>query len=96
MVWPAPTRPDAAHQISFMHHIASCILQAYQINQGVSMNGIAKFVREEDGAAAVEYGLLVALIAAVIVVVVATLGTKVKAGFTTVCNALKGGTGACT
>ena len=59
------------------------------------MNEIAQFLRDEDGAAAVEYGLLVALIAAVIVAVVATLGTRVKAGFTTVCNALTGGTGAC-
>jgi pilus assembly protein Flp/PilA len=38
----------------------------------------------DRGATAVEYGLLVALIAAVIVVTVVTLGTKVKAGFTTV------------
>ena len=44
--------------------------------------------REEKGAAAVEYGLLVALIAAVIVAVVATLGTQVKAAFTTVSAAL--------
>ncbi len=51
---------------------------------------IARFVREDQGAAGVEYGLLVALIAAVIVGVVATLGTKVKTGFTSVCNALPG------
>jgi pilus assembly protein Flp/PilA len=38
----------------------------------------------ERGATAVEYGLLVALIAAVIVVVVKSVGTKVNAGFTTV------------
>jgi pilus assembly protein Flp/PilA len=40
--------------------------------------------RTERGATAVEYGLLVALIAAVIVGVVATLGGKVKGGFDTV------------
>jgi len=38
----------------------------------------------ERGATAVEYGLLVALIAAVIIGVVTTLGTDVEAGFTTV------------
>ena len=38
----------------------------------------------EDGATAVEYGLMVALIAAVIVVVVKALGTKVNVAFTTV------------
>ena len=36
---------------------------------------------DERGATAVEYGLLVALIAAVIVAVVLTLGQKIKGGF---------------
>lgn len=43
---------------------------------------------EEKGATAVEYGLLVALIAAVIVTIVATLGGKVNDAFTTVSNAV--------
>ena len=38
----------------------------------------------ERGATAVEYGLLVALIAAVIVAVVVTLGQRVNLGFTKV------------
>lgn len=38
----------------------------------------------EDGATAVEYGLIVALIAAIIVGVVATLGTDIKNAFQTV------------
>lgn len=42
----------------------------------------------EDGATAVEYGLLVALIAAIIVGVVATLGGQVRDAFQTVVNAL--------
>jgi len=49
--------------------------------------------RSEEGATAVEYGLLVALIAAVIVAVVVTLGQKVKTGFTTVDGSLPGATG---
>jgi pilus assembly protein Flp/PilA len=44
--------------------------------------------RDERGAAGVEYGLLVALIAAVIVATVATLGTQVESGFQTVVNNL--------
>jgi pilus assembly protein Flp/PilA len=55
------------------------------------LNLISTFARDDSGAAAVEYGLLVALIAAVIVVTVATLGTEVLTGFKTVCNALKAG-----
>jgi len=51
-------------------------------------NLIKTFVADENGAAGVEYGLLVALIAAVIVGTVKTLGTQVKTGFTTVTAAL--------
>ena len=43
--------------------------------------------RNERGATAVEYGLLVALIAAVIVGVVVALGGKINAAFSTVNNA---------
>jgi pilus assembly protein Flp/PilA len=42
----------------------------------------------ERGATAVEYGLLVALIAAVIVGVVAALGGKINDAFSTVNNAV--------
>lgn len=47
-----------------------------------------QFVRDEEGATAVEYGLLVALIAAIIVGTVAILGGKVNTGFETVNNNL--------
>ncbi len=50
-----------------------------------------KFLKGEEGATAVEYGLIVALIAAVIVGVVTTLGTQVNTAFTTVSNAMPGG-----
>lgn len=53
---------------------------------------IESFLRDEEGATAVEYGLLVALIAAVIVATVATLGGKIKTAFQTVCTALAGAT----
>jgi pilus assembly protein Flp/PilA len=52
------------------------------------LNQIKRFVKEEDGATAVEYGMMVALIAAVIVGIVGTLGGKVLTAFTTVSNAL--------
>lgn len=44
--------------------------------------------REEKGATAVEYGLMVGLIAVVIIGVVTTLGGKLQGLFTTVQNAL--------
>lgn len=47
--------------------------------------------RSERGATAVEYGLLVALIAAVIIAVVVTLGSDIKAAFTGVESQLPAG-----
>jgi pilus assembly protein Flp/PilA len=48
-------------------------------------------LRHDEGASAVEYGLLVAAIAAVIVVIVFALGTKVQAAFQSTCDSI--GTG---
>ncbi|MDQ1584792.1 MAG: pilus assembly protein Flp/PilA [Actinomycetota bacterium] len=45
--------------------------------------------RGDDGASAVEYGLLVAAIAALIVVVVFALGTLVNKTFNDTCNNIK-------
>ena len=42
---------------------------------------IVRFMKEEDGATAVEYGLMVALIAVVIIGVVTTLGLNLQAKF---------------
>ena len=52
------------------------------------MKKLMKFLRDEEGATAVEYGIMVALIAAVIVVVVTTLGTKISSAFQSVVTAL--------
>jgi pilus assembly protein Flp/PilA len=43
---------------------------------------------EERGATAVEYGMLVALIAAVIVAIVVTLGTQINSAFTSISSTL--------
>ena len=44
--------------------------------------------RRDEGASAVEYGLLVALIASVCVVAVSGLGTKVNSAFTAITSLL--------
>jgi len=50
---------------------------------------ITKFqARRDEGATAVEYGLIVALIAAIIVGTVAILGGQIQAAFQTVVDAL--------
>ncbi|MGZ4508131.1 MAG: Flp family type IVb pilin [Blastococcus sp.] len=45
-------------------------------------------LREEKGATAVEYGLMVGLIAVVIIAAVTLLGTQLQGLFTTIANAL--------
>jgi pilus assembly protein Flp/PilA len=49
--------------------------------------------RNEDGASAVEYGLLVAAIAALIVIIIFSLGGIVKESFSDTCTAIKSGAG---
>ena len=52
------------------------------------MSIIARFLHEESGATAIEYGLIAAGIAVAIIATVAGLGTKLTATFTKVDNAL--------
>lgn len=47
-----------------------------------------EYFRKEEGATAVEYGLMVALIAVAIILVVTTLGTTLAAVFQSVVDAM--------
>lgn len=58
------------------------------------VSGITRFFKEEEGASAVEYGILVALIAVAIITVVTLLGKELENVFNKVCYGLKGS--ACT
>jgi len=49
---------------------------------------ISKFMSDESGATAIEYGLIAALIAVVIIAAVTTLGTSLSATFTKVSGSL--------
>jgi pilus assembly protein Flp/PilA len=49
---------------------------------------LREFISDEQGATAVEYGLFVALVAAVIVTLVKTLGTKIQAAFQSIVTAM--------
>jgi pilus assembly protein Flp/PilA len=54
-------------------------------------NTISRFVRDESGVTAIEYGLIAALIAVAIITIVTTLGSSLSATFTTVNSGLTGG-----
>lgn len=51
-------------------------------------NKVQKFFADEQGATAVEYGLLAALIAVAIIVTVGTLGTNLNAVFKQIADKL--------
>jgi pilus assembly protein Flp/PilA len=44
--------------------------------------------KREEGQAMAEYGIILALIAAVVIVTLATLGTKIQSAFTTIVGKL--------
>jgi len=52
------------------------------------MNLISRFVRDEAGATAIEYGLIAALIAVVIITGVTAVGTSLSVTFTTLSGKL--------
>lgn len=54
------------------------------------MEWIKRFLKDEEGATAVEYGIMVAAIAAVIVAVVFVVGGKVDNAFEAVNGAMNG------
>lgn len=55
---------------------------------GGNMNKLQQFLRQEEGAAAIEYGLLAGLIAVAIVTTVGLIGTRLNTVFGYVSTAL--------
>jgi pilus assembly protein Flp/PilA len=51
-------------------------------------NLISRFVRDESGATAIEYGLIAALVAVAIITALTTLGTNLSSTFSGVSNKL--------
>ena len=52
-------------------------------------NLIARFAKDESGATAIEYGLIAALIAVVIIGAVTAVGTSLSGTFSTVSSSIK-------
>ena len=53
------------------------------------MSGIfSRFIRDDFGATAIEYGLIAGLIAVVVVTAITTIGTKLTNTFTNIANKL--------
>lgn len=50
---------------------------------------LRKFRRDENGATAIEYGLIAALIAVVIITALTTIGTNLSTSFMTIAGSLR-------
>jgi pilus assembly protein Flp/PilA len=50
---------------------------------------ISRFVRDESGATAIEYGLIAALIAVVIITALSTIGTNLNTKFSSIASTLR-------
>jgi pilus assembly protein Flp/PilA len=59
------------------------------------LNRIRTTLRRDEGASAVEYGLLIAAVAAVIAGVVFVLGGRLKTAFTQVCTSVSSTSATC-
>ncbi len=57
------------------------------------MSLIKKFVKDESGATAIEYGLIAALVSVVIIAALQVIGPQLQATFTTIGTALTGANG---
>jgi pilus assembly protein Flp/PilA len=55
-----------------------------------SMSMFRRFVQDDSGATAIEYGLIAALVSVAIIVALGTLGNNLNTTFTTVANELNG------
>ena len=65
---------------------------ASKLGRVVMQNLIARFVKDESGATAIEYGLIAALIAVGIITAATALGDQISATFTLVTTEMKKGT----
>ena len=53
-----------------------------------ALNWLKSFIKQDDGVTAIEYGLIAALIAVVIIAAVTLVGTELQSTFTTISGAL--------
>ncbi|HEX2654384.1 MAG TPA: Flp family type IVb pilin [Xanthobacteraceae bacterium] len=54
------------------------------------MNLAQRFVKDESGATAIEYGLIAGLVSVIIITALTTIGTQLNAVFTAIAAALTG------
>jgi pilus assembly protein Flp/PilA len=71
-------------EVLFFAHVSCCFASIFVRGEFAMLTYLKNFVREEEGATMVEYGLMVALIAVVSILAVTFIGTSLSEMFTDV------------
>lgn len=79
--------PAFTKRISFREPVNRFVFQSLQ--ELTTMNAIKKFIRDEEGVTAIEYGLLAAFVALAIITAATNLGTEISALFGKITTKLK-------
>jgi pilus assembly protein Flp/PilA len=86
-------RNPASHQPPAVHGGPLVINQVKELTMDKFLNATRRFLRDEEGVTAIEYGLIAALIAVVIIGSVALVGTELDGVFDTIQGCLANPTG---
>lgn len=70
------------------HNVSALAISHRAAEKEAAMLTLKRFLKDQSGATAIEYGLIAAGISVAIITVVTTVGTNLKTTFTTVGNAL--------
>ena len=70
--------------LTFSSFLPTTVPALISLMGATSMNTVSRFLRDESGATAIEYGLIAAGISIAIIFIVNTLGTTLSAKFTTI------------
>ena len=86
--WHSPTSP----RVTVKAGVARMTAQTHLVSKlkgDIMTVTLSRFVRDESGATAIEYGLIAALIAVIIIGAVQAVGTQLSTTFTKVSSSIK-------
>jgi pilus assembly protein Flp/PilA len=85
----AKVRINEGFYLTFSSFVAATVPAFRSLMGATSMSTVSRFLRDDSGATAIEYGLIAAGISIAIIVAVNTLGTTLNTKFTSINTSLK-------
>jgi len=83
-------KEDESTKWVMQYHFKTIQHKILDLIGGLKMEKMIRFFKDEEGATAVEYGLIAALIAVVIIAAVSLLGTNISGTFNTIATTVGG------